>query len=83
MRLRNREEYWQDRTARKQHRCESDHGTRCTNRIEPGTRYIVMTLPPNSDIGNPSWWRMKVCLPCAITSNSELVTRLIAGAVSA
>jgi hypothetical protein len=76
MRLRNREEYWTGRTARKRHQCESS-AARCDDRyIEPGARYIEMSLPPNSDMGNADWWRVKACLKCATAFNRELVDRL-------
>ena len=44
----------QERTARKQHECG-----RCLETIEPGTRYVVASLPPFSE-GNeaPGWWRI-------------------------
>lgn len=76
MRLRNREEYWTGRTARKRHRCESS-AQRCTERsINPGDRYVEMSLPPNSDMGNAEWWRVKACLACATVFNRELVAQL-------
>ncbi|WP_431892699.1 hypothetical protein [Micromonospora haikouensis] len=53
------------RTARKQHTCEADTGTRCRTTIEPGDRYLLASLPPNSEMGNPDWWRMKICRGCA------------------
>lgn len=39
------------RTARKQHRCEF-----CGQMIWPGEKYVSGALPPNSDIGNETWW---------------------------
>lgn len=72
--LRNREEYWYARTARKRHRCED---TACGQRdIEPGTRYVELKLPPGGEMGNEHWWRMRVCVPCASKFNRELVERL-------
>jgi len=80
--LRNRQEYWQARTARKQHECGGERAE-CADRIEPGARYVEMKLPPNSDMGNPDWWLMRVCVPCASGFNRELVVRLgLAEAVS-
>lgn len=78
MKLRNREEYWIGRTARRQHRCQSERGGPCADVIEPKQRYVAMELPPNSDTGNEGWWRMKVCMPCANGYNSELASQLFA-----
>jgi hypothetical protein len=77
VRIRNRDEYWTGRTARKRHRCESS-AERCKVRfIEPGERYIEMTLPSrNAEVGNDGWWRVKACLPCASWFNRELVTQV-------
>ncbi|MEU4777490.1 hypothetical protein [Micromonospora sp. NPDC023633] len=52
-------------TARKTHHCESDTGTRCRTTIQPGDRYLLAALPPNGELGNTTWWRMKICEPCA------------------
>lgn len=79
--LRNRGEYWYARTARKRHRCEGERST--CDFIEQGARYIEMKLPPGSDVGNVDWWRIKVCIACAVTFNRELVEQLgLAEAVS-
>lgn len=47
-------------TASKRHRCEASP---CTSGpsgwIEPGDRYVLSKLPPNSDIGNTTWWRAR------------------------
>jgi hypothetical protein len=77
VRIRNRDEYWTGRTARKRHRCESS-AQRCQERyIEPGDRYIEMTLPPgNAEVDNDGWWRVKACLPCASWFNHELVAQV-------
>lgn len=71
--LRNREEYWYARTARKQHRCE-DYV--CERRIEPGTRYVELKLPPGGEMGYEGWHRMRLCVPCASNFNRDLVERL-------
>jgi hypothetical protein len=80
VKVRNREEYWTGRTARKNYQCESERGGPCAGRIEPKQRYVAMELPPFSDVGNESWWRMKVCLPCATGYNPELVAQLFPAA---
>lgn len=48
-----------ERTARKTFVC-----SRCTQRIKPGTRYREHRLPPNSEIGNIGWWRLRNHLVC-------------------
>jgi hypothetical protein len=42
-----------ERVARKRHRCAWDCGTP----IEPGTRYVRCTAPPNTEENtSPHWW---------------------------
>lgn len=75
MRVRNGEEYLTVRTARKRHRCESMRAG-CTNLIEPGDRYVLAELPPNSEMGNTGWWRLPVCSPCAHVGRPGVVEQL-------
>ncbi|GIJ10752.1 hypothetical protein ACFFMR_18980 [Micromonospora andamanensis] len=53
------------RTARKPHRCDTDTGHRCRTTIQPGQRYLIAAMPPNSELGNTGWWVVKICQPCA------------------
>lgn len=78
-RVRNREEYWTLRRARRRYQCQTERITPCAGYIEPGQQYVVLDLPPNSDIGNPEWWRMRCCLPCAKDCNADLVAQLVGG----
>ena len=76
MKVRNREEYWIGRTARKRHLCRSSAEC-CTARyIEPGDRYIELKLPPSAEFSGGEWCRLKACLPCASYFNRGLVTQL-------
>ncbi|MEU5945115.1 hypothetical protein ABZ793_06080 [Micromonospora sp. NPDC047465] len=52
------------RTARKTHRCGSETG-KCHTTIQPGDRYLLASLPPDSEMGNTDWWHLKVCRGCA------------------
>jgi hypothetical protein len=76
-RIRNRDEFWTGRTARRRHRCESS-AERCKARfIEPGDRYIEITLPPrNAEVCNDGWERVKACLACASQFNAHLVAQV-------
>jgi hypothetical protein len=77
VKLRNREEYWQGRTARKRHRCESECRARdCVSSIGPRSQYVEITLPPGGEIGYQDWCRMKICRPCAADFNADLTARL-------
>ncbi|MER5703492.1 hypothetical protein ABT023_16325 [Micromonospora sp. NPDC002296] len=60
------------RTARKSHCCEADTGTRCRTAIRPGERYLLASLPPNGELGNTTWWRLKVCVGCATRHGKTL-----------
>jgi len=71
--IRNREEYWRARTARKQHRCE-DYV--CEHRIEPGERYIELKLPPGGDMGYTSWSLMRICVTCGCRYHRHIVEQL-------
>lgn len=75
--VRNREEYWTGRTARKRHVCEGEKPG-CPGGVEPGQRYVEMKLPPNSDLGNQGWWRMRVCRSCAEAYNKPLADEALA-----
>jgi hypothetical protein len=76
--VRNREEYWTLRTARKRYRCESERITPCAGYIEPSQQYVSMELPPDSEVGNTTWWRLRCCLPCAKDCNADLLAQLTA-----
>lgn len=77
--VRNREEYWTLRAARKRYQCETERITPCQIWIEPRQQYVLLELPPNSEIGNREWWRMRCCLPCAKDCNADLLAQLTGG----
>lgn len=62
--IRNGEEYLTVHKARRPHRCETDRGAPCRQTIPAGERYTMAKLPPDSDIGNDHWWRMRICQTC-------------------
>ena len=74
-RVRNGIEYLSLRTARKRHRCETRH-TGCAGLIEPGHRYVLAELPPNSEMGNERWWRMAICEPCGRVAPEGVAAQL-------
>lgn len=51
-------------TAKQQYRCDGHLNPR-RHVIGKGERYVRRSLPPNSEIGNTSWWTMRVCMDCA------------------
>lgn len=65
----------QIRTARKRHHCETNSYA-CVRTIEPGDRYIYSTLPPNSELGNETWWTARTCAACAVAYNRPLADQL-------
>lgn len=44
------------RRARKDYRCDS-----CGERLVGGEPYVRHALPPNSELGNRSWWILRSC----------------------
>ena len=49
------------RTSLKHRRCE-----RCRGPIAPGDAYLSSVASPHhNDLGNPTWWRLVECRPCA------------------
>lgn len=54
-----------EHVARKRHRCEA---TCChvapPGWILPGDRYVLSSLPPNSDVDNPTWWHARFHVEC-------------------
>lgn len=47
---------YREHTARREYRCERQ----CGAPIQEGSRYTVASLPPHSDIGNTSWWSIRI-----------------------
>lgn len=76
-RIRNREEYWQARSAAKPHRCGGDRGVRCTSRIEIADRYVEVTMPPSAEFANGEWHRVRLCVACALAFNADLTNQVI------
>lgn len=60
------------RTARKTHRCQNE-SSRCTRLIRPGDRYVLASLPPNSDLGNVGWWNLRSCAGCVEALHGQTV----------
>jgi hypothetical protein len=75
--VRNREEYWTLRTARKGYLCEVTMAPTCAP-IFPGVQYIVAELPPGGETGGLTWERMKFCLACGRHYHADLVAQLTA-----
>ncbi|MGC4769222.1 hypothetical protein ACLQ25_09605 [Micromonospora sp. DT44] len=60
------------RTARKTHRCENESRA-CHRVIRPGDRYVLASLPPNSDLGNDRWWNLRSCAGCVQAHHNKSV----------
>lgn len=50
------ESLYREHTARRDYRC----GRECGSTIRAGSRYVVASLPPNSEMGNTGWWSMRL-----------------------
>jgi len=51
--------------ARKRHNCDGIN-LDCAGIIEPGTRYLRSSLPPNDgEVGKVGWLNNAYCPPCA------------------
>lgn len=58
-------------TARRRYIC-GNHLDREKHYIEPGQRHVRNALPPhNSEIGNDTWWHLRVCLDCCPVEHDE------------
>lgn len=79
-RVRNGEEYLTVRIARRSYRCEIEMRRAaiggCAGTIRPGDRYVLSELPPSSEVGNTTWWRAKICEPCAHAATQDVVRQL-------
>jgi len=54
------------RTARRRYLCEAGTWAAHGLVIRPGDRYCeVVASPGHDDLGNTSWWRLRVCAECA------------------
>lgn len=59
-------------TARRRYVCENHLSQVEKHFIEPGQRYVRNSLPPNNrEIGNDTWWFLRVCLDCCPARHDE------------
>lgn len=62
-------------TARRRYVCGNHLSMVEKHHIEPGQRYVRNSLPPrNREIGNESWWFLRVCLDCCPVEHDERVS---------
>lgn len=47
---------YREHTARRDYWC----GRECGDPIKAGTRYTMASLPPGGELGNISWWNMRI-----------------------
>lgn len=60
--------------ARRRYVCGNHLSIVEKHHIEPGQRYVHNSLPPhNRDIGNETWWFLRVCLDCCPVEHDERV----------
>lgn len=61
--------YSSPRRTQKRRRCDGHLAD--AHWIEVGEQVIWSALPPNSDIGNPTWWHHALCVDCAPESTLD------------
>lgn len=67
--IRSRQALHVERTARKRYRCDNQHCEpyphgRESLFIQPGDRYVLASLPPDTDVGNTTWWHARFHVDC-------------------